>query len=349
MWGISLISVERRRVQRTGSSSFIITLPKEWVDSVKLKSGDYVIVEKYGDKLVITPPRAEPLALKANIKIYPGADSQQVLRMLLAAYIAGYNIISVVFDKSMPDLAKFISEVKSVARAKLAGIEVIEESFNTVVFKVLIDIRELPLIGAIRRLHLIVNNMIQDCSALLKNRDINYAYAIIQRDDEADRFHHMIVRELSLALLDVKSQHELGITNIVEVLSYRIIARNLERIADHVVNIAKRVLGAGSLGNYELVCEFLERDEKLFNKAMEALYNLSRRAAEEVISESKRVVQDIEEALQSKVMPLHIDVREKVTITLILDSLKRIARYSNGVAEATLNIKASKSNELDVK
>jgi AbrB family looped-hinge helix DNA binding protein len=349
MWGSSLISVERRRVQRTGSSSFIITLPKEWVDSVKLKSGDYVIVEKYGDKLVITPPRAEPLTLRAHITVYPGVDPQQVLRMLLAAYLAGYNLINVIFDKNIPNLAKFISEVKGIARAKLAGIEVVEESFNTVVFKVLIDIRELPLISAIRRLHLIVNNMMNDCLALLKNGDINYAHAIIQRDDEADRFHHIIVRELSLALLDVRSQHELGITNIAEVLSYRIIARNLERIADHIVNIAKRVLSAGGIRNYELVYEFLERDEKLFNRAMEALYYLSRRAAEDVISESRRIVQDVEDALQGKVMPSQIDVKEKVAITLILDGLKRVARYSNGIAEASLNIKASKSNELDVK
>jgi len=34
-------STERRRVQKTGSSSYIITLPKEWVDAVGLKSGDY--------------------------------------------------------------------------------------------------------------------------------------------------------------------------------------------------------------------------------------------------------------------------------------------------------------------
>jgi len=349
MWVNMMISIERRRIQRTGSSSYIITLPKEWVDSVKLKSGDYVIVEKYGDKLVITPPTTEPLTLKANIRVYSGVDSQQVLRIMLATYLIGYNLITVNFDKGIPDLAKLISEVKSIVRAKLAGVEVIEESFNTVVFKVLLDIRELPLISAIRRLHLIVNNMLQDCSNLFKTDDLNYAHAIIQRDDEADRFHHMLVRELSLALLDVKVQHELGITNVTEILSYRIIVRNLERIADHAVTIARRVLNIGGLKNPELVCKFLEKDKELFNKAMDSLYNLSRRVAEDVINESRRTVNEIEEALHSEVMPMQADVREKVTITLILDSLKRIARYSNGIAEASLNIKAAKLTELDVK
>ncbi|MFZ8783342.1 MAG: PhoU domain-containing protein [Desulfurococcaceae archaeon] len=344
-----LIGVEKRRVQKTGSSSYVITLPKEWVDSVELKSGDYVIVEKYGDKLVITPPKARPLTLKATIRVHTGVDLQQVLRMLLAAYLAGYNLISVTFNKSIPNITKLVSELKSTARAKLAGIEVVEESFDTVVFKVLIDMRELPLLNAIRRLHLIVDNMMQDCLILFETGDLNYAHAVIQRDDEADRFHHMIVRELSLALLDVKTQHELGILNTTEVLSYRIIARNLERIADHVATVARRILEVGGLRNYDLIREIFDRDRKLLNKAMEALYNLSRRGAEEVISESRKIVYEVEEALRNKVMPLHIDVREKVVITLILDSLKRIARYSNGVAEATLNIKAAKSPELDIK
>jgi AbrB family looped-hinge helix DNA binding protein len=349
MWASMMISIERRRIQRTGSSSYIITLPKEWVDSVKLKGGDYVIVEKYGDKLVITPSVAEPLTLRANIKVYSGADSQQVLRMMLATYLTGYNLITINFDKSIPDLAKLISEVKNIVRAKLAGVEVIEESFNTVVFKVLLDIRELPLLSAIRRLHLIVNNMLQDCSNLLEIGDLSYAHAIIQRDDEADRFHHMLVRELSLALLDVKIQHELGITNVTEILSYRVVVRNLERIADHTVAIAKRILNIGGLKNSEVVCRFLEKDKDLFNKAMDSLYNLSRRGAEDVISESRRIVNEIEDALHSEVMPMQIDIREKVAITLMLDSLKRIARYSNGIAEASLNIKAAKSAELDIK
>ncbi|MEM0249973.1 MAG: AbrB/MazE/SpoVT family DNA-binding domain-containing protein, partial [Desulfurococcaceae archaeon] len=98
--------IERRRVQRTGSSSFIITLPKEWVEAVKLKSGDYVIVEKLGNKLIITPPSAEPSQLKITIKVHPTVtDVAQVFRSVLGAYTSGYNIIAIVFDKSTTELA----------------------------------------------------------------------------------------------------------------------------------------------------------------------------------------------------------------------------------------------------
>lgn len=343
-------SVEKRRVQRTGSSSYIITLPKEWVDAVRLKSGDYILVEKLGDKLVLIPPTAESTQLRINIRVHQGVDIAQVFRAILGAYISGYNLIAVTFDKSIQDLAKYISELKNLVRIKLPGIEVIEESYNSVSFKVLLNIQEIPLISAIRRLHLIVNSMLQDCINLVKTSDLNIAYGVIQRDDEADRFHHMIVRELATALLDVKTQYELGITNITEALSYRIIARNLERIADHAVNISKRILAAQGLKNSGgLILDFLVKDTELFNKAMNALYTYSRREAEDVISESRRLVNEIEDTLYNKILLSPLDVKEKVTITLILDSIKRIARYSNGIAEAVLNIKIAKTNEIDIK
>ncbi|MEM4481364.1 MAG: phosphate uptake regulator PhoU [Desulfurococcaceae archaeon] len=344
-----MIGIERRRVQKTGSSSFIITLPKEWIEATRLKSGDYVIVEKVGDKLIITPPTIESSQLKMNIRVYPGVDSSQVFRVILGAYISGYNIINIAFDKSIPDLAKLVSEIKSLSRIKLPGIEVIEETYNSVTFKVLLDLHELPLINAIRRLHLIVNSMLQDCANLLKSGDLDIAHIVIQRDDEADRFHHMIARELSSSLLSIKVQHELGITNITETLSYRIVARNLERVADHAVNVAKRVLAVEGLRNVDYVYDFLVKDTELFNNAMSAFYSYSRREAEGVISESRKIVSEIEDTLYTRVIEAPIDVKEKITITLILDSIKRIARYSNGIAEAVLNIKVAKTNELDVK
>jgi len=342
-------STERRRVQKTGSSSYIITLPKEWVDAVGLKSGDYVNVEKYGDKLVIIPPTTEAAQMKANIRVSPEVSVEQVFRILLATYLSGYNSITVVFDPKIPDLAKFVSEVKNMARIKLAGVEVVEETYNSVTFKILLNIKELPLISAIRRLHLIVSNMLEDVKTLLKTMDENVAYAIIQRDDEADRFHHMIARELSMALLDVRIQHELGITNVVEALSYRIIARNLERIADHSVNIARRTLAMKKAQNTEIVYELMLKATDIFSKAMGSLYSLSRREAEEVIQGSRILVEEIEKTIYEKIINSNMPDAEKAGLTLICDSIRRIVRYSNGIAESVLNIKAAKNPSIEVK
>jgi len=205
------------------------------------------------------------------------------------------------------------------------------------------------LISAIRRLHLIVSNMLEDVKTLLKTMDENVAYAIIQRDDEADRFHHMIARELSMALLDVRIQHELGITNVVEALSYRIIARNLERIADHSVNIARRTLAMKKAQNTEIVYELMLKATDIFSKAMGSLYSLSRREAEEVIQGSRMLVEEIEKTIYEKIINSNMPDAEKAGLTLICDSIRRIVRYSNGIAESVLNIKAAKNPSIEVK
>ncbi|MEM4579313.1 MAG: phosphate uptake regulator PhoU, partial [Thermosphaera sp.] len=190
---------------------------------------------------------------------------------------------------------------------------------------------------------------LNDVVEALTSNNRNLAEAVIQRDDEADRFHHMIVRELSMALIDVRIQHELGLSNIIEAMNYRIIARNLERIADHATNIAKRLMKIDNISNVELVITLAQRALEIFNKSMDALYSQSRREAEEVIQGAKDTVDEIDRVLYQKLIPAKIDDREKTFLVMVCDSLRRIVRYSNGIAEASLNIKASKSAEIEVK
>ncbi len=342
--------VERRKVQKTGSSSYIVTLPKDWIDTVGVKPGDYVLVYEHEGKLIIMPPKVEEMSRIGEIRVLEPVDNNEIFRVLVAMYLAGYDTIKISFNQKIKDLAKRISELKNKARIKLAGLEVVDESYNTITMKILLDLRELPLIRALRRLHLIVNNMLKDAIDAFYKKDLGLAEAVIQRDDEADRFHFMIVRQLALALLDIRLMYELKISNPVETINYRIVARNLERIADHTVNIARRIYHRPDQcylcdDTYKIGQHIVE----LFNKAMDSLYKLSRREAEEAIKKSREVVNLIEETLLNKILLGNIPANEKAFMTLIYDSLRRITRYSGGIAEATLNIRASRNNINEIK
>ncbi len=343
--------VERRKIQKTGSSSYIVTLPKEWIDAVGVHPGDYVLIYEHGNKLVITPSYTEAQQFQSEVHIVGSPNIQEVFRIIVAQYLAGYNTITIVFKDRVPGLARKISELKNLARVKLAGVEVVDETYNTLVLKILLNIKELPLMRAIRRLHLIVNNMLNDAIEAFRTKNLGLAEAVIQRDDEADRFHFMITRQLALALLDIRIMHELGITNPVETINYRILARNLERIADHAVNIANRVIVRPDECRYCMdFCSLGDHVIELFNKSMDSLYRLSRRTAEETIETARELVQELQNLLSTKVLPdKTISDEEKTVLSMIYDSLRRITRYSNGIAEATLNIKVAKSSFIEVK
>ncbi|RLG83495.1 MAG: phosphate uptake regulator PhoU [Thermoprotei archaeon] len=342
--------VERRKVQKTGSSSYIITLPKSWIDSIGAKPGDYVLVYEHGNKLIITPQHGETQRLSAKITITEPVNIDEIFRVLISHYLTGYDTITIEFKPNIPNLAKNISELKNLARMKLAGVEVIDETYNTLVLKILLNLEELPLMRAIRRLHLIVNNMLTDALEAFKSKDVNLAEAVIQRDDEADRFHFMITRQLSLALLDIRIMHELGIMNPVETLSYRILARNLERIADHAVNIALSAYKRPNECTYcENIYEIGKKTIDLLNKAMDSLYKLSRKEAEEVIAYSQNVINELQSILSKEILVSNISDQEKITLTIMYDSLRRIVKYCSGIAEATLNIKVSRSTNIEIK
>lgn len=342
--------MERRKIQKTGSSSYMVTLPKTWIELLGLKSGDFVYIHKYNDKLVITPIRAEQPVLSGEVKVYSDVDIKQVFRAVASMYLSGYDVIKIVFDPAKPGLARRINDLKNYIRIKLAGIEVIDETSNSLTTRILLNYEELSLPSATRRLHTIVNNMLKDSLEAFKNRDVELAETVIQRDDEADRFQFLIVRQLAKALQDIKIMKELGLDNPVEAINYRIIVRNLERIADHAVNIAKRVRDLQERCVYcSETYRVGVRVNELFNKAMDSFYKLSRVDAEETINLHEAILKSIETLLFGKIFPSQVDVNEKIVLTMVLDSLKRVARYSSGIVESALNIKSIKSREYEIK
>ena len=58
---------DTRKIQRTGKSSFVITLPKEWIDDLGLGRGDPVrIARKNATVLEVYPPKYETRTFKKS-------------------------------------------------------------------------------------------------------------------------------------------------------------------------------------------------------------------------------------------------------------------------------------------
>jgi phosphate uptake regulator len=57
---------ETRKVQFTGKSTFIISLPKKWVDKVKLEQGERVQVVEQNDLSLLILPKEIKKEVKPN-------------------------------------------------------------------------------------------------------------------------------------------------------------------------------------------------------------------------------------------------------------------------------------------
>jgi len=91
-----------------------------------------------------------------------------------------------------------------------------------------------PLID-VPRMAQIASKMLKDALDSFVNRDENLARSVLIRDDQVDELKNQVFRELLTYMISDSS-------TIKRALDLILIARNLERIADHATNIAEDVV-----------------------------------------------------------------------------------------------------------
>ncbi|WP_297498513.1 phosphate uptake regulator PhoU, partial [Thermococcus sp.] len=95
--------MEFRKIQFTGRSSYIISLPKKWVRENSLKQGDTVpLVINPDGSITIFPKEPKETSEKKLLKISTGFSPDMAIRLVISAYIQGYDVIDIIFSDEMP-------------------------------------------------------------------------------------------------------------------------------------------------------------------------------------------------------------------------------------------------------
>src|SRR5207245_11576250 len=182
-----LKQVELRRLQMTGGASFTVSLPKNWIREQGLKAGDVVAVLPRSDSSLTLVPHEKIPANEgkgAEIVLAPSKDQdrEQILRTVVAQYLAGYDVIRIRFHTaSRPDLRVYLREA---ARLMFVGSEFIVESRDELIVQCLSTYGDLPVPKVISRMSLIAKLMMRDAVESLKNRDAALSEEISTRDEE---------------------------------------------------------------------------------------------------------------------------------------------------------------------
>src|SRR2546423_1283802 len=134
--------MEGRKLQLTGGSTYVVSLPKRWVTDAGLKAGDTVFLEPQVDGAVSirAHPAEKPLARRRVFEETGEERRDHLLRKLIGAYIAGFGYIEIRFK---PEAGPFVRRVARDFSRMVIGPEVIEESRNSVVIQDLSDIPRL--------------------------------------------------------------------------------------------------------------------------------------------------------------------------------------------------------------
>ena len=329
--------MEGRKLQLTGGSTYVVSLPKRWVVDAGLKAGDTVFLETATDGSVNIRPRPaeRPTARK---KVFDEKDEEvrdHLLRKLIGAYISGFGLIAIRFR---PETAPFVRRVARDFCRLVIGPEIIEETRTTIGIQDLSDPTELSSEKCLRRMHLTVRAMLEDAIQSLKERDETLARDVAQRDQDVDRLYWMVAKQYHLAHTappgSAERPSETGIH------THRLVAKLLERVGDHAERIASTydVLVKEKDLDPKLVKEFEAANasatailDKAFSSLMSGNIDLANEA-NGAQAHHQRLIDGRAHHVSAK------KGEELLALGAIVDSLSRTASYATDIAEQAINL-----------
>ena len=332
---------ETRKLQYTGGSSYIVSLPKKWIQDLGLKQGDHVVILRQGNSMLQIAPASKRVAKEqreATIEVSKENNPYFIARKLIALYFLGFNVITIV-PKEDRLLVEQREVIKSIVRRVLMGTEIIADSATGITLQVLINLLDLSVDAAFKRMLLIAKSMYRDTLLSLQENNVELAGEVVKSDDEVDRFSFYIVRQLKIAIKNEHLLKEIGLEEPRNCLGYRLIAKSVERVADHAVVISKDIIE----NPHPLKKDIVEKIASMSYFALEVLddaclsmFKRDYEAADKAI-EKARKIDEMEKAILRAVSKPR-DVNELYRIKLITENIRRVAEYASDIAEIVLNM-----------
>ncbi|MEN6342456.1 MAG: phosphate uptake regulator PhoU [Methanospirillum sp.] len=325
-----------RRVQMTGGSSLVVTLPKEWTTAMRIQKNDPVRVAVQPDgTLSITARVSDDQEQRTKeLDVSSCASPSFLFRTLIGCYIAGFSAITV---RSKTRLPPFVRTVVRDFTQMTIGQEVTEESETAIRIKDLLNPSELPFENTLKRMFVVVKSMHEDAISAIELGDEALAREVIRQDRDIDRLQWLVARQTNMIMTDPNLSRKMGASSGVA-SSYAAVARILERIGDHAVRIAKnaivladspvgpdvvarlRTASAFSIGVLDrALASFFTRDMHLANRTIEEMPH-AEALAEEVHTAA-----------------LSLSTAPAVALGYVAESVRRVGEYASDVAETVIN------------
>ncbi|MCR4403801.1 MAG: AbrB/MazE/SpoVT family DNA-binding domain-containing protein [Candidatus Acetothermia bacterium] len=329
--------MEVRKVQITGGATFMITLPKGWAEKVGLRAGSPLRLAPRGEALILLPEeRPRPARVIFRLTDQRGQLAGEALaREIISLYIAGFEIIEIRGERISPDQRRVIREVSRT----LIGPEIVEESGESIVIHNLLDLSEVSAERTFERIYSIAKSMLEDAVRALLERDSELARDVIGRDSEVDRLFLMLSRQLRIALQDILGEEAARL----RLFDYYTATKQVERIADHAVKIARAVMALEqsiSPGLRETIARANREVVTRLEGAAQALSQLDLAKANEVIDRAaamEGLLLRVGELLWQLELDASKRPRAAEALGIVVDSIRRVSDYTTNIAEVVLN------------
>lgn len=314
-----------RNIQYTGGSSYTVTLPKKWIIEQGVDASKELFFTEFptGELLILPKKPARIRSARLDISYI---KKEQIKRELIGLFVSGIDEIDITSLSITTEERTFIRHISH----KLFGFEIFEETNRRILMKntatTIISAEEYC-----KKMLKQIITMYTDLLLAVATTDKKLARDILLRDQEIDRIHLVILRQFSTILYSHLPQTDAHLS-ASDLRFYEHVAIRMERLADHIVRMARTVLMLKNGQHIQLNKFEMARMKKLvkyFSLLETVLFPLHIRNAHMLL--------DLFET-----QPKHSYLNHKmITISsiniLIEDSMDRIRSYIANIAEETIN------------
>ena len=234
-----LQSVEFRKIQSTGGSSSIVSLPKDWVISNHLRTSQEIAILPQENGMLLLNPHIhiEKERLVKKIDINAKMTPNFLLRLIIGSYVMGYSLIKISANREFP--SKFRDVIINFIKMTV-GIEIAEENFSEIILQETISINDMTFEKGIKRMEILVKSMHKDISLALETHDQHLLTSVILRDEEINKFHRLVRHQMN-RIINNTFLAQYSKVSIERLKQNFLLSQNIERIGDHTVNIARHI------------------------------------------------------------------------------------------------------------
>ena len=271
--------MEYRKLISFGKSSYVLSLPKNWVRQNNLKKGDLIYIEENKDGLVLQTTQQsdenEEKEIVINIK---NKDLKRIKREIIAAYIHNYKTIVITGD----EIKTKASEIQEMIQ-QLVALEIVEQDNKKIVAKDFLNLKDITLNQLIKKMDVISRSMLIDCKNMFK--EDNYE-SIFNRDEDINKFRYLVYRIVWYGLRNPTSAFKMFNLSQIDLFNHWWFSFSVEQVGDCIKRIARymKEIKLTPKAQEEFVA-LLADIEKDYLEILKAYYTTNLEASHHIASE----------------------------------------------------------------
>ncbi|RLI78447.1 phosphate uptake regulator PhoU [Archaeoglobales archaeon] len=279
-----------RKLQLVGRSSYMVSLPKDWISKYNLKQGDEVILNEYDDTIIIQPQKGEKEEIKVTVKEVPSYNKKFLKKFLGAIYSLGVDKIEIIDENA----GEHITEISELSHHYI-GMEVLDATNEKIVLHCF-TIPDFDVLTIIRRMFQILSGIISEIkSFLVQEKEDDIESRIRRYEDDFDRLYLLSVRLVNRGMkkIAIPEWDELRF-----LLGSRIVSKFFEEIADLLFILSRYLINSEPDVRREISSSMPELEE-LFKMGFDSFTSSDIKTVQEFLENVEKVSQEIHNSIDN--------------------------------------------------